>query len=68
MNNLLSDVEIHRHVRKREVKEQNHVNKRNAQDGDDKVTLIVFLIRSSHLYPFKLILPNIHTLKTMKLF
>ena len=42
MNNLLSDVEIHRHVRKREVEEQNHVNKRNAQDGDDKVTLIVF--------------------------
>ena len=68
MNSLLSDVEIHRHVSKREVKEQNHVNKRNAQDGDDKVTLIVFLIRSSHLYPFKLILPNIHTLKTIKLF
>ena len=68
MNNLLSDVEIYHHVRKREIKEQNHVNKRNAQDGDDKVTLIVFLIRSSHLYPFKLILPNIHTLKTIKLF
>ena len=42
MNNLLSDVEIHRHVSKREVKEQNHVNKRNAEDGDDKVTLIIF--------------------------
>ena len=42
MNNLLSDVKIHRHVSKREVKEQSHVNKRNAENDDEKVTSAVF--------------------------
>ena len=48
MNNLLSDVEIHRHVSKREVEEQNHVNKRNAENDDEEVSRL-FLDKTFNL-------------------
>ena len=42
MSSLLNEVEINRHVNKLEVKGQSHVKKRNAEDGDENVTLTVF--------------------------
>ena len=66
MNNVLSDIEIHRHMSKREVEDQNHVNKRNAEYGDKNVMSNVILIKSC-IYSFKLRLPIIRMHKISKI-